>query len=863
MADLKISELSALAGGDLVAADELAIVDDSASETKKITVSNLIANGVTLISDDAIPGAKILFGAGDIATAALADSAVTSAKIGADQVTAAKIADNTIVNLVSTLPTSGDYTGQLALDTDDNSLYVYSGSAWLNTKAPASVNAFTDTTSGIINISTSVSSGTATVTATIDDTTSAAQFLAGPVGTGGTVGYRTIDGGDLPVATTTAKGGIIVNGNGLTMNSNTIEIDNSVTASSVNHVVTYDANGLITGGRAIVSSDLPVATSSAKGAVLIGSSSGLTVDTNGNLSIDNTVTSGTYTKVTVTAKGVVSAGETLSATDIPDHSAAKLTSGTIGTSLIANDSITASKMADQSTTKFGGAAGSDNVTIFPSGDFKGQFFYDETTSDLYIFTGSAFVPVTVLSGNLVNAGAYNANTNQMSSVTSAGSAAGFSVGAALPAPAVTNLNHYVVVDTSGTGSGAAPAVALAPPDMLLSQGVGTEYSLIDVSNAIAGQTASNISLIATGNIVATDVQAGIQELDTEKLQKAGDTMTGALGIGTASSIVFEGSTANDYETTLTVTDPTADRTITIPDVTGNVVTTGDTGTVTSTMILDGTIANADISTSAEIAVSKLANGTARQLLQTASNGSDVEFTSNVDVPGTLDVTNAGTFDSTVAVAGLLSANGKLAYPAGSAAAASLYSGSDTDTGIYSPGSDQFGITTAGTARVVVDASGKVGIGSASPSYQLSVESSSGTSINIKASTSSTARLRFGDSDDDDIGQIIYSNANNSMRFHVNASERMRIDSSGRLLIGTSTATGTFSGIDPIVQVEGTTYDSSTILAYQNKNDSASPGLLVLAKAEDHQPDPRLVFKMEIVSEYLNSMVQMVQPEAFH
>ena len=37
-----------------------------------------------------------------------------------------------------------------------------------------------------------------------------------------------------------------------------------------------------------------------------------------------------------------------------------------------------------------------------------------------------------------------------------------------------------------------------------------------------------------------------------------------------SSIVFEGSTANDFETTLTVTDPTADRTITFPDLTGTV-----------------------------------------------------------------------------------------------------------------------------------------------------------------------------------------------------------------------------------------------------------------------------------------------------
>jgi hypothetical protein len=46
-------------------------------------------------------------------------------------------------------------------------------------------------------------------------------------------------------------------------------------------------------------------------------------------------------------------------------------------------------------------------------------------------------------------------------------------------------------------------------------------------------------------------------------------ITGTPGIAT--SIVFEGSTADDYETTLTVTDPTADRTITLPNATGTVV----------------------------------------------------------------------------------------------------------------------------------------------------------------------------------------------------------------------------------------------------------------------------------------------------
>ena len=60
------------------------------------------------------------------------------------------------------------------------------------------------------------------------------------------------------------------------------------------------------------------------------------------------------------------------------------------------------------------------------------------------------------------------------------------------------------------------------------------------------------------------------------------------------SIIFEGATPDANELTITATDPTADRTITIPDVDGAFVTTGDTGTVTSTMIANGTISTDDI-----------------------------------------------------------------------------------------------------------------------------------------------------------------------------------------------------------------------------------------------------------------------------
>jgi uncharacterized protein YjbI with pentapeptide repeats len=72
------------------------------------------------------------------------------------------------------------------------------------------------------------------------------------------------------------------------------------------------------------------------------------------------------------------------------------------------------------------------------------------------------------------------------------------------------------------------------------------------------------------------------------------------------SITFEGSTADDYETTLTVADPTADRTITLPNVTGTVVTSGDTGTVTATMLASDSVTTVKI-LNANVTAAKLAS----------------------------------------------------------------------------------------------------------------------------------------------------------------------------------------------------------------------------------------------------------------
>jgi len=65
--------------------------------------------------------------------------------------------------------------------------------------------------------------------------------------------------------------------------------------------------------------------------------------------------------------------------------------------------------------------------------------------------------------------------------------------------------------------------------------------------------------------------------DGEKWKATGTTSTEAVG----ASVIFEGATSDAYETTLTVVDPTADRTITLKNADGTVAFTSDITTATA------------------------------------------------------------------------------------------------------------------------------------------------------------------------------------------------------------------------------------------------------------------------------------------
>ena len=125
----------------------------------------------------------------------------------------------------------------------------------------------------------------------------------------------------------------------------------------------------------------------------------------------------------------------------------------------------------------------------------------------------------------------------------------------------------------------------------------------NISGVVAGtQTSATITTLATTTVNGTTGNFGTATLaagaltdssgaisfGNENLTTTGTFTSGNLTCGTitstGASIIFEGATEDEYETTFTVTDPTADRTITFANESGTVLTTGATNTLTGNMM---------------------------------------------------------------------------------------------------------------------------------------------------------------------------------------------------------------------------------------------------------------------------------------
>ncbi len=127
MADQRITQLNQLAEADVAAIDVLPIVDISASETKKVTAKDLFEAGATLADNSSIDLAKLnQSSTTKIGTTALADDAVT----------AAKLADDSSIVYDSTEPVADNFEGRGYVNSTSKNLQVWDGSAFQQVVAP-------------------------------------------------------------------------------------------------------------------------------------------------------------------------------------------------------------------------------------------------------------------------------------------------------------------------------------------------------------------------------------------------------------------------------------------------------------------------------------------------------------------------------------------------------------------------------------------------------------------------------------------------------------------------------------------------------------------------------------------------------
>ena len=159
------------------------------------------------------------------------------------------------------------------------------------------------------------------------------------------------------------------------------------------------------------------------------------------------------------------------------------------------------------------------------------------------------------------------------------------------------------------------------------------------------------------------------------------------------------------------------------------------------------------------------------------------------------------------------------------------------TGIYN-NSGALALSTSGTGRLLIDSSGNVGIGTTSPSTKLELAGDAATQLSIDANTGSGLRGIVFKNSGTAICQITHNassgefnikagssgNGSNFITFGTDqGTERARIDSSGRLLVGTSSAR---SGANTF---EGTSFGSSSLVLATNQN-NASPSYLQFYKS---------------------------------
>ena len=144
------------------------------------------------------------------------------------------------------------------------------------------------------------------------------------------------------------------------------------------------------------------------------------------------------------------------------------------------------------------------------------------------------------------------------------------------------LNAGAITGTSITGSGATHTL-------------GT----IEISGNTIRSTDSTTMIINDALTVNSTLKAGVTSINpsgTNNITSStGFTLFGSsIVLDTGKTLIFEGATADDFETSLTVVDPTADRTISLPNESGTIITSGSLDAVSENMMANDAIGSNEL-----------------------------------------------------------------------------------------------------------------------------------------------------------------------------------------------------------------------------------------------------------------------------
>jgi hypothetical protein len=365
---------------------------------------------------------------------------------------------------------------------------------------------------------------------------------------------------------------------------------------------------------------------------------------------------------------------------------------------------------------------------------------------------------------------------------------------------------------------------------------------VTVSGTIVAATVSGVTIIGSTTVsgaTVTGTTANFTSGNFSNIISSAATMSGALIMANQQQVRFREAVGNGVNH-IALQAPaivSADQTITLPDQTGTVVTTGDNGSVSSTMLAAnltisaaaGSAAAPSIAFTGDTNTGIYSPGADQLALSTAGNGR--LFIDGNGLVGIGTVPAVGYGLDVLGLARLLTVGGASGLEIGTGTATNQFasldlvgdatytdyglrllrgnSGANAESNIAHKGTGALSLiteeaapivlATSNTERLRITSAGNVGIGTTSPGELLEV------------SATTDPKIQFTD-----VGNVISKigiSASTALTFEHNGAERLRIDASGNVGIGTSSPDSTLQVIAGAVAGFRVGYNNTSVNYY--------------------------------------------------